>query len=58
MSESTQVKMAQELANIKENMPAILTHLQLKATMHKAKYNFLLKEGFTEAQALELCKDV
>ena len=44
------------LAKLRDQLPALQQYAQLMAQAHRAKYNALLKEGFTEAQALELCK--
>jgi hypothetical protein len=43
------------LKNIKDNWPATLELIALQAMSLKAKYDEALTQGFTEAQALELC---
>lgn len=44
------------LRNIRSNLQLHLEYIQITAKMHKTKYDALIKEGFTDAQALELCK--
>lgn len=34
----------------------MIEHVAMMAKLHREKYNSLIREGFTEAQALELCK--
>jgi hypothetical protein len=41
---------------MKRNMPIILEHMALVASMKRTYYLALVEQGFTEAQALELCK--
>lgn len=36
--------------------PAIVDSLQLAARVQRVRYDAFLAEGFTEAQAIELCK--
>lgn len=48
---------AQLLKQLKENMPAQLEFQQLTAKLTRAKYLALVAEGFTESQALDLCKE-
>lgn len=50
------VASAQALKEVRENMPAILENIALQAQMTKAKYDALIKNGFTAEQAIELCK--
>lgn len=45
-------------AKLREEWPQICRHLSVMAKLHREKYNALLAQGFTEAQALELCKTV
>lgn len=46
------------LRNFREKLPMLLQYAVIMAQAHRAKYNACLKEGFTEAQALELCKTI
>lgn len=55
MNEQDRISLAQAVRNLRENMPALLEMAQLNAQLNRAKYLALVKEGFTEAQALELC---
>lgn len=49
------VEMAKSLKLIRDNWPAHLDFIQLQAEIVRERYQRLLKVGFTEAQALELC---
>ncbi|MDD5385368.1 MAG: hypothetical protein PHG89_10875 [Gallionella sp.] len=39
-----------------DNLPAMLEWEKIQAKQIRAKYEALCKEGFTEQQALDLCK--
>lgn len=40
----------------RRNLPAMLEHAKTMAQLRRAYYLAYVEEGFTEAQALELCK--
>lgn len=44
------------VAELARNLPAYLEAAALMATAQRAKFEALVTAGFTEAQALELCK--
>jgi hypothetical protein len=56
MSEKAQFDLAQHIKNLRENMPALLENAELQAKLTFRQYASLVMAGFTEAQALELCK--
>jgi hypothetical protein len=50
------VALAQLVRDMRDNIAAHIEINQLQARVTRAKYLALVKEGFTEAQALQLCK--
>jgi hypothetical protein len=46
----------EELRKLQANLQIILDAQQYVATITRAKYDALVDQGFTSAQALELCK--
>lgn len=44
------------LEELKRNLPSHIEFLGIQAQMIRAKYQALIAQGLTEAQALELCK--
>lgn len=44
------------LEELKRNLPIHIEFLAIQAQTIRAKYQALVAQGFTEAQALELCK--
>lgn len=48
----------QELARLTELLPGLINYGLIRAKLQRSAYLALVKEGFTEAQALELCKAV
>lgn len=44
------------LEELKRNLPTQIEFLSIHAEMIRAKYQALVAQGLTEAQALELCK--
>jgi len=55
MKEEDRVSLAQNVRTLRENLPALLELAGINAHLVRAKYVALVKEGFTEAQALDLC---
>lgn len=53
--ENKQVLLAQEIKRLRDNLPAMLELQRLQAKMMREKFLALIKEGFTEEQALKLC---
>ena len=49
-------EMEQLLVDFKSDLPVHLEFQELSAKVQKAKYDACIKEGFNEAEALELCK--
>lgn len=49
-------KLQQEMENFRSSIPIMIQHAILSAQITRAKYDALLKEGFTEKQAIELCR--
>lgn len=43
---------------IRESMPDMIEYVSLMAQLHKAKFDALKTQGFTDEHALELCKSV
>lgn len=50
--------LTKELRNLVENLPVMLEYQTAVAQLQRARYKALLKEGFTEEQAIELCKSI
>lgn len=55
-SENQQFEFAQLIVRMRENMPAYFEYEELQAKIKRKKYLSLVSEGFSEQQALELCK--
>ena len=56
MTDKEKVAAAQAIKKVRDNWPMLLEQITISARLAKAKYDALLKEGFTSDQALELCK--
>lgn len=52
----TKDDMAALVENLRRNLPQLLEHAALIAQFRRAYFLALVKEGFTNEQALELCK--
>jgi len=55
-SEKKSVQLATLVLELKENLIAHIEIEQLQARLIRERYLALVKSGFTETQALELCK--
>jgi len=51
-----QDKLRESVRQLERDLPVLLEMQKLSAQMTRAKFESLVAEGFTETQALELCK--
>jgi hypothetical protein len=49
-------EMAQALRDMRESTDNYVQIFAIQAPLIRAKFNALVKEGFSESQAIELCK--
>lgn len=50
------IQLAQTIEQLKQQMPLIISSQAMKAEMYFTYYKQLVKEGFSEEQALEIIK--
>lgn len=50
------VSTKEQLDKLREMMPIMVEHMSILAPLIKAKYDQLILAGFTDPQAIELCK--
>jgi hypothetical protein len=53
-----QLSIAQSVKTMRDNLPALLELAAINARLVRAKFVALQNQGFTESQALELCKSL
>jgi hypothetical protein len=51
-----QAEFIEALRNLQQQMPLMLECVEQQAQMTKAKYDALIRAGFSKEEALELCK--
>lgn len=51
----TEIPIDQAVANMKNELPALLEYIDLMAQLRRRKYKALISQGFDEKQALFLC---
>lgn len=51
-------EMKDAIRKMKKMLPEWIEYHQIAAKIQKAKFDALLEEGFSEAQAIELCKGI
>lgn len=56
MNEKQQANLAQAIKGMRENLPALMEMIVIEAMLTRKRFLALVEGGFTEAQALELCK--
>lgn len=49
-------KAAESVMNLRGSMATLLEYLELDAQLRRKKFEALMSRGFTDAQAIELCK--
>lgn len=54
--EADRAALAQSVKNMRENLPALMEFEQLQARLSRHKFQALVEAGFSEQQALELCR--
>lgn len=55
--DAKRVTFAQLMARAKEEMPAQIEFEQFQAKLKRVRFLALIAEGFTETQAMDLCKE-
>ena len=55
-NDKQKVEIAQQIKQARENMPAYIDMVKMQAQMTRIRYLALVAEGFSEVQAIELCK--
>jgi hypothetical protein len=51
-------EIAEAIRNMKKNLPQMQEYYEIVARMTRLKYDELIKEGFSESEAVELCKQL
>ena len=57
-SSKTLTEQEAALKKMKEQVPIMVEYYRVVAKLHREKFKALKEQGFTDAEALELCKDV
>ena len=51
-------QLKRQVTEMRKNLPTYLEMTEILVKITKAKYDALVKEGFTKEEALELCKRI
>jgi hypothetical protein len=55
---NTPSEIAESLRKMKESLPVVVEYIVLSVELTRKKFDELKKQGFTDGQALELCKQL